>query len=117
MEGDSKMNNLVSVKTEIDDLKSKRDLIKEKVAGLISDTMIRRAKEKQLSSAAYTIDVKNLLDGFSDEEKIDIMITVSYLMLAQVQVGRPTSTDDSARRKRNHNDNYRGGDRRANLFV
>lgn len=108
------MNNLVSVKTEIDDLKSKRDLIKEKVAGLISDTMIRRAKEKQLSSAAYTIDVKNLLDGFSDEEKIDIMITVSYLML---QVGRPTSTDDSARRKRNHNDNYRGGDRRANLFV
>lgn len=113
MEGDSKMNNLVSVKTEIDDLKSKRDLIKEKVAGLISDTMIRRAKEKQLSSAAYTIDVRNLLDGFSDEEKIDIMITVSYLMLAQV--GRPTSTDDTTR-KRNHNDNYRGGDRRANLF-
>ena len=109
------MNNLVSVKTEIDDLKTKRDLIKEKVAGLISDTMIRRAKEKQLTSAAYTIDVKNLLDGFSDEEKIDIMITVSYLMLAQV--GRPTSTDESARRKRNHNDNYRGGDRRANLFV
>ena len=107
------MNNLVSVKTKIDDLKTKRDLIKEKVAGLISETMISRANEKQLTSAAYTIDVRNLLDGFSDEEKIDIMITVSYLMLAQV--GRPTSTDESARR-RSHNDNYRGGDRRANLF-
>lgn len=107
------MNNLVSVKTKIDDLKTKRDLIKEKVAGLISETMISRANEKQLTSAAYTIDVRNLLDGFSDEEKIDIMITVSYLMLAQV--GRSTTTDESARR-RNHNDNYRGGDRRANLF-
>lgn len=107
------MNNLVSVKTKIDDLKTKRDLIKEKVAGLISETMISRANEKQLTSAAYTIDVRNLLDGFSDEEKIDIMITVSYLMLAQV--GRPTTTDESTRR-RNHNDNYRGGDRRANLF-
>ena len=107
------MNNFVSVKTKIDDLKSKRDLIKEKVAGLISETMISRANEKQLTSPAYTIDVRNLLDGFSDEEKIDIMITVSYLMLAQV--GRPTTTDESARR-RNHNDNYRGGDRRANLF-
>ena len=107
------MNNLVSVKTKIDDLKTKRDLIKEKVAGLISETMISRANEKQLTSAAYTIDVRNLLDGFSDEEKIEIMITVSYLMLAQV--GRPTTTDEGARR-RNHNDNYRGGDRRANLF-
>ena len=107
------MNNFVSVKTKIDDLKTKRDLIKEKVAGLISETMISRANEKQLTSPAYTIDVRNLLDGFSDEEKIDIMITVSYLMLAQV--GRPTTTDESARR-RNHNDNYRGGDRRANLF-
>ena len=107
------MNNLVSVKTKIDDLKTKRDLIKEKVAGLISETMISRANEKQLTSPAYTIDVRNLLEGFSDEEKIDIMITVSYLMLAQV--GRPTTTDESARR-RNHNDNYRGGDRRANLF-
>lgn len=107
------MNNLVSVKTKIDDLKTKRDLIKEKVAGLISETMISRANEKQLTSAAYTIDVRNLLDGFSDEEKIDIMITVSYLMLAQV--GRSSSTDESVRR-RNHNDNYRGGDRRANLF-
>ena len=107
------MNNFVSVKTKIDDLKSKRDLIKEKVTGLISETMISRANEKQLTSAAYTIDVRNLLDGFSDEEKIDIMITVSYLMLAQV--GRPTTTDESARR-RNHNDNYRGGDGRANLF-
>lgn len=91
------MSNLVATKTQIDDLKNKRDLIKEKVAGLISQTMVERAKEKSLTSAAYSIDVKNLLDGFSDEEKIDIMIQVSYLMLAQI--GPSSSKDDRSTRR------------------
>lgn len=105
-------NKIISAKTEIDDLLMKRNSIMEKTAGIIAEAMVNRVKHQTVTAAAFNQDINNLISGFSDAEKIEILTHAFYLSLAMN--GQGSTKRESYNRDKNR---YRSERRdRTTLF-
>lgn len=70
----------IEAKSVIDDVLVKRQSEIDQVAKIITQTMVARAN-KESNKNIVKKEIDNLLDGFSDAEKYEIMKSV-FLMMA-----------------------------------
>jgi hypothetical protein len=105
--------NMMTAKTQIEDLVSKRNAIIEKTANIIAEALIDRAKTKGLngSNKNNTVtDIANLIRPFSSEEREEILTKTVIIIAANGKFGKTqnNSNDDD------YDDLF--SNRRSNMF-
>ena len=88
--------NFMTAITQIGELVRKRGQIIDKAAGYLADAIIDRMRSGKLSKATEK-DITSAIDGFSPEEKIEILTkTLVYVGMntSSSTGGRKTRTDD-----------------------
>lgn len=86
------MADFMSAMTEIGELVQKKLQIVRKTASLLSEAIVDRARSGKLSGNTK-IDIKNTLNEFSDEEKVDIL-TEAIILVAQQNSTKKYNDDD-----------------------